>query len=131
MDRAAAIWKAMAEIVKLRAKQTINNTLHYCNGPNTTLVHNLPLNFEVLVWRKSGNWTKFYHLLAVKDETCRIQFPSGPTSFKSIFIKPYFQSKNTYNVKLDELEAPAKLDKLETPTELNKLKAPLPTPEVP
>jgi len=37
-------------------------------------------------------------------------------------VKPYFWSKNTYNVKLDKLEAPAKLD---------ELKAPLPTLEVP
>jgi hypothetical protein len=37
-------------------------------------------------------------------------------------IKPYFRSKNTYNVKLDKPEAPA---------ELNKLEAPLPTLEVP
>jgi len=37
-------------------------------------------------------------------------------------IKPYFQSKNTYNIKPD---------KPEVPTELNKLEAPLPTLEVP
>jgi hypothetical protein len=37
-------------------------------------------------------------------------------------IKPYFRSKNTYNIKLDKLEVPAELDKLE---------APLPTLEVP
>jgi hypothetical protein len=55
MDWAAIIWKAMAEIVKLRAKQTINNALYYRNGPNITLVHNLPLNSKVLIWRKSGN----------------------------------------------------------------------------
>ena len=48
-DRAAIIRKAIAEIVKLRAKQTINNALYYRNGPNTTLVHDLPLNSEVLV----------------------------------------------------------------------------------
>ena len=48
-DRAAAIRKAMAEIVKLRAKQTVNNALYYRNGPNTTLVHNLPLNSKVLI----------------------------------------------------------------------------------
>ena len=46
-------------------------------------------------------------------------------------IKPYFRSKNTYNVKLDELEAPVKLDELEVPAELNKLEAPLPTLKVP
>jgi len=48
-DRAAIIRKAMAKIVKLRAKQTINNALYYRNGPNITLVHNLPLNSKVLI----------------------------------------------------------------------------------
>jgi hypothetical protein len=62
----------MAEIVKLWAKQTVNNALYYRNGPNITLVHNLPLNSKVLMWRKSGNWTGPYRLLAVEDETCYI-----------------------------------------------------------
>ena len=48
-EQAAAIQKAMTEIVKLQAKQTINNTLHYCNRPDMILVHNLPLNSEVFV----------------------------------------------------------------------------------
>ena len=48
-ERAAIIWKAMAEIVKLRAKQTVNNALYYRNGPNITLVYNLPLNSKVLI----------------------------------------------------------------------------------
>ena len=39
-----------------------------------------------------------------------------------MFVKPYFQSKNTYDVKPDELKAPIELD---------KLKAPSPTSEVP
>ena len=68
-ERAAAIRKAMAEIVKLRAKQTVNNALYYRNGPNITLVHNLLLNSKVLIWRESGNWTRPYRLLAVEDET--------------------------------------------------------------
>ena len=48
-EQAAAIRKAMAEIVKLRAKQTVNNALYYRNGPNTTPVHDLPLNSKVLI----------------------------------------------------------------------------------
>ena len=48
-DRAAIIRKAITEIVKLRAKQTINNALYYYNRPNTTLVYNLPLNSKVLI----------------------------------------------------------------------------------
>jgi hypothetical protein len=49
IDRAAVIRKAMAEIVKLRAKQTVNSALYHRNGPDTTLIHDLPLNSEVLV----------------------------------------------------------------------------------
>jgi hypothetical protein len=48
-DRAAIIRKAIAEIVKLRAKQTVNSALYHRNGPDTTPIHDLPLNSEVLV----------------------------------------------------------------------------------
>ena len=57
-----------------------------------------------------------------------------------MFIKPYFQSKNTNDVKLNKLKiltklnkpkAPTKLDKLKIYAKLNKLKVPLPTLEVP
>ena len=46
-------------------------------------------------------------------------------------VKPYFQSKNTHDVKLDKLEAPVKLNELKALAELDKLKVPLPTLEVP
>ncbi len=47
--RTTAVRKAMAEIAKLRAYKLVNNALRYRNGPDTTLVHDLPLNSEVLV----------------------------------------------------------------------------------
>src|SRR6266568_4603791 len=139
----------MAEVIKLWAKQTVNNALHHRNGPNTTAVHDLPLNSEVLVWRESGSWNGPYRLLAVENEICCVQLFSGPTSFKSTSVKPYFRPKNTYDVKpdklkvtaeLDELKATAEPDKLEaiaepdkpeTTAESNGLEVPLPTPEVP
>ena len=96
-----------------------------------TPVHNLLLNSKVLMWCKSGNWTKLYRLLVIEDKTYCVQLPNRPISFKSISIKPYFRSENTYNVKLDKLKVPAKLDKLEIFTKLNKLKALLPTLKVP
>ena len=45
----AAIQKAITKIVKLRAKQAVNNTLYHRNGPNTTSVHDLLLNFKVFI----------------------------------------------------------------------------------
>ena len=80
----------MAEIVKLQIKQTVNNALYYCNRLNITLVYNLPLNSEVLVWHKSGNWTRPYYLLAIENEICYMQLPSRLTRFRNMFIKPYF-----------------------------------------
>src|SRR6266576_5067781 len=106
IDRAAVIRKAMAEVVKLRAKQTVNNALYYRNRPNTTLVYNLPLNSKVLIWRKSGNWNRPYRLLAVENETCCVQLPSGPTSFRSTSVKPYFRPEDNYDVEPDKLEVP-------------------------
>ena len=115
MEQAAAIRKAMAEIVKLQAKQTVNNALHHRNGPNTTSVHDLPLNSEVLVWRESGNWNGPYRLLAVENETCCVQLPSGPTSFRSTSIKPYFQPETTHDDKLEEHCQPPEQPNEQTP----------------
>ena len=111
----------MAKIVKLQAKQAVNNALYHRNGPNTTLVHDLLLNSEVFIQCKSGNWNGLYRLLAVKNKTCYVQLLSGPTRFRNIFVKPYFWPKNTYDIKLDELEVIDKLDKLEAPAKLDNL----------
>src|SRR6266702_995308 len=70
MEQTAIIRKAMAKIVKLQAKQTVNNALYHRNGPNITLVHDLPLNSKVLIWCKSGNWNGPYCLLAIENEMC-------------------------------------------------------------
>jgi hypothetical protein len=72
IDWAAIIRKAIAEIVKLRAKQTVNSALYYRNRLNTTLIYDLPLNSEVFIWRESGNWTRPYRLLAVEGEMCHV-----------------------------------------------------------
>ena len=61
------------------------------------------------MWRESGNWTGPYRLLAVEGETCRVQLPNGPTSFRSTSVKPYFRSetsKTARDVDPDELKAP-------------------------
>jgi len=48
-DRVTVIRKAMAEIIKLRVKQTVNKTLYYYNGLDTTSIHNLLLNSKVFI----------------------------------------------------------------------------------
>ena len=53
-QRATAMQKAMEEIQKSTALRQVNDALNTRNGPSTSLIHNLPLNSLVLVFRE-GN----------------------------------------------------------------------------
>lgn len=50
-QRSAAIKKAMKEIRVHRAERQVTDALHQRNGPVTSILHDLPLNSYVLVWR--------------------------------------------------------------------------------
>lgn len=96
-QRIRALHKATEEVQKLRAKRQINDAINQQNGPSTTAIKDLPLNSQVFVWRKvpgankTGKWTGPYLLLAVNNEDCIVELPSGPTAFRLISIKPYYQ----------------------------------------
>ena len=95
-QRAVAIKKAMAEITKLRAQMQVKEALRQRNGPDTSGIHDAPLNSDVLVWREgnknqSGKWTGPFKLLGIENETCRVQLPRGPTDFRSTVVKPFLQ----------------------------------------
>lgn len=96
----------MEEISILKAKFKVNDALNHRNGPETSQVHELPLNSDVLVWReaksgKPGKWKGPYTLIGIEDETCLIELPSGPTKFRSTSVRPYYNiaeiSKNNDN----------------------------------
>ncbi|SLM40545.1 hypothetical protein SS1G_12712 [Lasallia pustulata] len=70
------------------------NALNQRNGPSVSILHDLPLNLDVLVWRegnagRSGRWTGLFKLLGIDGETCKVELPSGPTDFRSTTVKPY------------------------------------------
>ena len=44
-----AIHKAIDEITKIRAQMQVKEALGQCNGPNTSAIHNIPLNSDILV----------------------------------------------------------------------------------
>ena len=103
IQRAAAIDKAMNEVRKIRAENQVADALNTRNGPLVDLVHDLPLDSDVLVWRegnagRTGKWTGPFKLLGIKGETCLIHLPSGPTEFRSTVVKPYLvDDDNTQN----------------------------------
>ena len=70
------------------------DTLNIYNGPKTTVIYDLLLNFPVLVWRERPTgqpsyWSSLYNLLNIKNETYIIQLPYKPTNFYSMVIKLY------------------------------------------
>src|SRR3984957_18233897 len=97
-ERAAAIHKAMEEITKIRTQMQVKEALGQRNGPDTSAIHNTPLNSDVLVWREGntgqgGKWTGPFKLLGIDRETCRIQLPRGPVEFRTTVVKPFLQEQ--------------------------------------
>ena len=95
-QRAEAIRKAMKEIKRLQATRQVNDALRMRNGPDTLPVTTLPIQSEVIVWREKAEngrpgWTGPYKLLAVDEQTCTIDMPSGPTNFRSTTVRPYYR----------------------------------------
>lgn len=93
-QRAASIEKAMEEVRKFHAERQVTDVLNTRNGPIVSLLHDLPLNSDVLVWRegnigRTGTWTGPFKLLGIEGETCKVDLPSGPTEFRSTTVKPY------------------------------------------
>lgn len=110
-QRSMAIRKAMADIAKSRAKRQVADALNMRNGPNTTLIHDLPLNSRVLVWREgntgqSGQWDGPFRMIGMEGESCVIEMPHGNTIFRSTVVKPY-KTPST----------PTQIDGIELPTE--------------
>ena len=54
IQRAAAISKAMGEVKKMMTKKQIRNALNSKNGSIINHFHDLLINSEVLIWRKSN-----------------------------------------------------------------------------
>jgi transposase InsO family protein len=100
--RARAITKAMAEVARLRVDRQIADALRQRNGPQTDQVRHLPLNSKVLVWREGKGWKGPFALLAVAEETCTVELPSGPALFRSTVVKPYLESESENEDKADE-----------------------------
>jgi hypothetical protein len=97
-QRAAAVKKAMTEVRKLYTIRQVKNALNTRNGPSSTLVHRLPLNSDVLVWREGGTgypgkWKGPYNLISIEGETCTVDLPNGPTKFRSTVVKPYYKNE--------------------------------------
>ena len=96
-QRATAMRKTMDEMRKIHANRQINDVFNIWNGSNSTLIHGLPLNSLVLVYResktgRSGTWEEPHKLLDVQGETAVIELPNGLIKFRTTSVKSYYQT---------------------------------------
>ena len=110
-QRAIAMRKTMDEMRKIHANRQINDVLNIRNGPNSTLIHGLPFNSLVLVYResktdRSGTWKKPHKLLDVQGETVILKLSSGLTKFRTTSVKPYYQTDLNDDQNYSENAAP-------------------------
>jgi hypothetical protein len=87
--------KAMNEIRKLVVIRQLNDALNTRNDSFSILIHNLTLNFFVLVYREknydqSESWKNSFKLLNVDDESVIIEFSNDSTKFRWTMIKSYY-----------------------------------------
>lgn len=88
--RAKTIQMAMKEIQRLRAERQIKGALTMRNDHDTYSTLNLPINFDVRMWRENKGWTGPFKLVSTDNKTCVIDMTHGPTKFRITAVKPYF-----------------------------------------
>lgn len=76
----------MEQVKKIRTRNQVINAVNTRNRPLVDLVHNLLLNFDVLVQQKdnvrqTGKWIGSFKPLDIEGKICKIHLPFGPTKF--------------------------------------------------
>jgi hypothetical protein len=97
--------KTMNEIRKSIVIRQLNDALNIRNDSSSILIHNLSLNFDVLVYRKkkdnqSKSWKDSFKLLNVDDESTIMKLSSDSTKFRSTMIKSYYDNNHFENSSL-------------------------------
>ncbi len=100
-QRAIAMKNTMNEIRKFNVIRQMNNVLNIKNESSINLIHDLSLNFSVLVFRESNNqsrsWKEFFKLLSIQSESAIIELSNESIKFRSTSIKSYYQNDDHAN----------------------------------
>jgi hypothetical protein len=104
-QRFIAMRKTMNEVRKSIVIRQLNDALNIRNDSSSTLIHNLSLNSDVLVYREkndnqSESWKDSFKLLSIDDESANIELSSDSTKFRSTVIKSYYDDNHFENSSL-------------------------------
>ena len=116
-QRSTAMRRAMDELRKMTASRQVNDALNTRNGPFTTMLHDLPFNSPVLVFREgntgqSGQWKGPYKLLGLDGETAIVELRNGPTKFRSTSVRPFYTEKMQMILGLQKILVPSDFSRI-------------------
>jgi hypothetical protein len=102
IQRSIVMRKTMNEIRKLIATRQLNDALNIQNDSFSTLIHDISLNLDVLVYREkndnqSKSWKDSFKFLNINDESAIIELSSDSTKFRSTMIKSYYDDDHLEN----------------------------------
>jgi hypothetical protein len=105
IQRFIAMRKTMNEVRKSIVIRQLNDALNIRNDSSSTLIHNLSLNSDVLVYRErndsqSKSWKDSFKFLNINDESAIIELSSDSTKFRSTVIKFYYDDNHFENSSL-------------------------------
>jgi hypothetical protein len=94
--------KTINEIRKSIVTRQLNDALNIWNDSFSMSIHNLSLNFFVLVYcerndDQSESWKDSFKFLSVNDESMIIELSSDSTKFRSTMIKSYYDDDHLEN----------------------------------
>jgi hypothetical protein len=100
IQRAIAMKKTMNEVRKFNAFRQMNDVLNTRNESFTSLIHDLSLNSQVLMFREdnidqSESWKESFKLLSIQSESAIVELSSESIKFRSTSIKSYYQDDHT------------------------------------
>ncbi len=112
-QRIIAMKKIMKEVRKFNAMRQMNDVLNTRNDL-IFLIHNLSLNFFVLIFEKnnidqSKSWKESFKLLSIQNESAIIELSSDSTKFRSTSVKSYHQDSNL-SFDVDQLNISSSLE---------------------
>jgi hypothetical protein len=105
IQRFIAMRKAMKKIRKSIVIRQLNDALNIRNDSSSTLIRNLSINSDVLVYRErndsqSESWKDSFKFLNVNDESIIIELSSHSIKFRSTMIKSYYDDDHFENSSL-------------------------------
>ncbi len=96
IQRAIVMKKTMNEVRKFNAIRQMNDVLNTRNESSISLIHDLSLNFLILMFREnnidqSESWKELFKLLSIQNESAIIELSNESIKFRFTSIKSYYR----------------------------------------